>query len=170
MKTTMQSLKTLLRISGLVLLLSAGSAGADIDKGPAPDFTLKSHGGENLRLSEFRGEVVMINFWASWCGPCRQEMPLLEELYAQYQPLGFTILGVNVEEDSSKAKQLLKDIPVSFPVLFDNESEVSKLYKVVAMPSTVLVDRDGNVRYLHQGYKPGYEEHYQEQVRALIRE
>ena len=170
MKPTMQSLKTLLRITGLAVLLGVGSAGADISTGPAPDFTLKSHSGENLRLSEFRGEVVMINFWASWCGPCRQEMPLLDELYTQYQPLGFTILGVNVEEDSTKARQLLKDIPVSFPVLFDNESEVSKLYKVVAMPSTVLVDRDGNVRYLHQGYKPGYEEQYQEQVRALIRE
>ena len=166
----MQSLKTLLRITGLAVLLSAGTAGADISTGPAPDFTLKSHSGENLRLSEFRGEVVMINFWASWCGPCRQEMPLLDELYTQYQPLGFTILGVNVEEDSSKAKQLLKDIPVNFPVLFDNESEVSKLYKVVAMPSTVLVDRDGNVRYLHQGYKPGYEQKYLTEIRSLLRE
>lgn len=155
---------------GLAGLLLSGTALADISQGPAPDFTLKSSDGENLKLSEFRGEVVMINFWASWCGPCRQEMPLLDELYSQYQPLGFTILGVNVEEDSSKAKKLLKDIPVDFPVLFDNKSEVSKLYNVVAMPSTVLVDRDGNVRYLHQGYKPGYEETYQQQVRALIRE
>jgi peroxiredoxin len=148
----------------------AGSAYADISAGPAPDFTLKSEGGSNLRLSEFRGEVVMINFWASWCAPCRQEMPLLDELYTQYQPLGFTILGVNVEEDSTKARQLLKNAPVNFPVLFDNSSDVSKLYNVVAMPSTVLVDRDGNIRYLHQGYKPGYEESYQQQVRELIRE
>ena len=153
---------------GLVLFLATQSL-ADTVK-PAPDFALKSYSGENLRLSEYRGEVVMINFWASWCGPCRQEMPLLDELYQQYQPLGFTILGVNVEEDSSKAKQLLTDIPVNFPVLFDNSSEVSKLYNVVAMPSTVLVDRDGNVRYLHQGYKPGYEDAYQQQVRELIRE
>ncbi len=138
--------------------------------GEAPDFTLKSNVGENLRLNEYRGEVVMINFWASWCGPCRQEMPLLEELYAQYSPLGFTILGVNVEEDASKAKDLLKEIPVSFPILFDTASEVSKRYDVVAMPTTVLVDRDGNVRYVHHGYKPGYEQEYQQQVRSLIRE
>ncbi|MFQ5643003.1 MAG: TlpA family protein disulfide reductase [Thiogranum sp.] len=154
-------------ISGL---LAAGAARADISAGPAPDFTLKSADGSNLRLSEFRGEVVMINFWASWCAPCRQEMPLLDELYTQYQPLGFTILGVNVEEDSTRARQMLRNIPVNFPVLFDNKSNVSKLYNVVAMPSTVLVDRDGNIRYLHQGYKPGYEESYQEQVRELIRE
>jgi len=155
---------------GIAVLLASLNATADVDTGVAPDFTLKSNDGANLRLSEFRGEVVMINFWASWCGPCRQEMPLLDELYTQYQPLGFTILGVNVEQDSTQAKRMLKDIPVNFPVLFDNQSEVSKLYKVVAMPSTVLVDRDGNVRYLHQGYKPGFEEAYQQQVRALIRE
>ena len=170
MNKLIQSLKHTLRASGFAGLLMAAGVNADINNGPAPDFALKSHSGENLRLSEFRGEVVMINFWASWCGPCRQEMPLLDELYTQYQPLGFTILGVNVEEDPSKAKQLLKDSPVNFPILYDDKSEVSKLYKVVAMPSTVLVDRDGNVRYLHQGYKPGYEESYQQQVRALIRE
>jgi peroxiredoxin len=151
-------------------LLQAAATQADISPHPAPDFTLKSHTGENLKLSEFRGEVVMINFWASWCGPCRQEMPLLDELYNAYKPMGFTILGINVEEDAGQARGLLEEIPVSFPVLFDTRSQVSKLYDVVAMPSSVLIDRDGNVRYLHHGYKPGYEQTYQQQVRALIRE
>jgi peroxiredoxin len=164
------SLKTGIYTIGLVALLAGSSAMADIEQGAAPDFTLKSSSGQNLRLSEFRGEVVMINFWASWCGPCRQEMPLLDELYGQYKPMGFTILGVNVEEDPTQAKQMLNESPVTFPVLFDSQSEVSKLYNVVAMPSTVLLDRDGNVRYLHKGYKPGFEETYQQQVRALIRE
>lgn len=151
-------------------LIGIAPVNAEISKGAAPDFSLKSESGKNLKLSEYRGDVVMINFWASWCGPCRQEMPLLEELYQEYESLGFTILGVNVEEDSGKAKDLLKTIPVSFPVLYDNTSKVSKLYDVVAMPSTVLVDRDGNMRYLHQGYKPGYIDKYQQQVRELIRE
>lgn len=168
----MQSFKmtTSLYAVGLAAFFASMVATADISEGAAPDFTLKSASGENLRLSELRGEVVMINFWASWCGPCRQEMPLLDELYNQYRPMGFTILGVNVEEDSTKARKMLTENPVTFPVVFDNKSAVSKLYNVVAMPSTVLVDRDGNVRYLHQGYKPGYEEAYQQQVRALIRE
>lgn len=151
-------------------LLVSTQLSADIGLGPAPDFTLKSQAGDNLKLSELRGEVVMINFWASWCGPCRQEMPKLEELYARYKPLGFTILGVNIEEDSSKAKVLLKDLSVSFPVLFDDQNEVSRLYQVAAMPSTVLVDRDGNMRYLHKGYQPGLEQQYQEQIRTLIKE
>jgi len=170
MNTLIRTINNTLRAAAIGGLLITGSAYADIKSGPAPDFTLKSNSGSNLRLSEFRGEVVMINFWASWCAPCRQEMPLLDELYKQYQPMGFTILGVNVEEDSAQAKRMLKNIPVNFPVLFDNTSDVSKLYNVVAMPSTVLVDRDGNIRYLHQGYKPGYEESYQQQVRELIRE
>jgi thiol-disulfide isomerase/thioredoxin len=136
----------------------------------APDFTLKSASGANLKLSEFRGEVVLVNFWASWCGPCRQEMPLLSELHEQYRDLGFTVLGVNVEEDTRKARKLLEDAPVSFPVLFDSDSVVSREYDVVAMPSTVLVDRNGKLRYLHKGYKPGLEAVYQQQVRDLLRE
>ena len=171
MKQFFKKVQQGITLVGLAACLASAPASAEFSQdGPAPDFVLKSENGENLRLSEFRGEVVMINFWASWCGPCRQEMPLLDELHTQYEPMGFTVLGVNVEEDPTKARQMLGDSPVSFPVLFDKESEVSKLYKVVAMPSTVLVDRDGNVRYLHQGYKPGYEEAYQQQVRALIRE
>ncbi|MFA7594326.1 MAG: TlpA disulfide reductase family protein [Thiohalobacteraceae bacterium] len=154
----------------LAVLLSGALPAAGTGQGPAPDFTLKSHAGPNLRLSELRGTVVMINFWASWCGPCRQEMPVLEELYTRYQPLGFTVLGVNIEEDPGKARALIEELQVSFPVLFDTANEVSRLYQVAAMPSTVLVDRDGNMRYLHKGYQPGLEQQYQEQIRTLIKE
>lgn len=154
----------------LAALLLAGAAVAKEVSGPAPDFTLKSRGGENLKLSEFRGEVVMINFWASWCGPCRKEMPLLDQLYRRYHPMGFTILGVNVEEDSEEALRLLKEIPVTFPILFDRDNKVSEAYELVAMPSTVMVDRDGNMRFVHLGYLPGYEREYEAQIKALIRE
>jgi peroxiredoxin len=153
-----------------VLLAGALSCVQAATPQPAPDFTLKSLGGENIKLSELRGQVVLINFWASWCGPCRQEMPLLDDLYQRYQKLGFTILGVNVEQDGAPAQALLKEHPVHFPVLFDPQSIVSKLYNLDAMPSTVLVDRNGNVRYLHLGYKPGYEQTYQQQASELLRE
>jgi peroxiredoxin len=153
----------------LGLLLHAGAASAGPGE-PAPDFTLRSNGGTNVKLSELRGQVVMINFWASWCGPCRQEMPLLDQLYQQYADLGFALLGVNVEENPADAERMLKDTPVTFPILFDAENTVSKLYDVTAMPSTVIVDRDGNVRFVHKGYQPGYEDEYQTQVRALVRE
>ena len=137
---------------------------------PAPDFALKSSSGDNLRLSEHRGDVVMVNFWATWCGPCRQEMPLLDELYSRYQRVGFSLLGVNIDDNSSKAMNMVSELGVSFPVLFDNRKEVSKLYDVDAMPVTVIIDREGTVRYVHQGYKPGYEEMYLDQIRSLLRE
>ena len=138
--------------------------------GPAANFTLKSAAGKNTRLSEHRGEVVLINFWASWCGPCRQEMPHLDALQKKFQPLGFTVFGVNVEQDRTMADKVLKDIPVSFPILFDDENQVSKLYDIDAMPVTVLVDRSGEIRFVHRGYKPGYENEYERQIRTLIKE
>lgn len=136
----------------------------------AADFTLASKHHGNLRLQEQLGNVVLINFWASWCAPCREELPYLEELQQQYADLGFTIFAVNVDEDPSKAESLLKDIRVSFPVLFDVNDQVSKLYDVQAMPTTVIVDRDGNQRLLHKGYKSGDEVKYQQAVKALLRE
>jgi peroxiredoxin len=138
--------------------------------GTAANFTLKSAGGENIRLSEYRGQVVLINFWASWCGPCRQEMPHLDAIHRKYAGLGFTVFGVNVEQDRKLADKVLRDIPVSFPILFDDQNEVSELYDVDAMPATVLVDRNGDIRFMHRGYKPGYEMEYEQQVRALVRE
>ena len=92
---------------GFALLFSVFAATSLASSGlegqAAPDFALKSSTGENLRLSEYRGDVVMINFWATWCGPCRQEMPLLDELYARYQRVGFNLLGVNIDDDSRRA-------------------------------------------------------------------
>ncbi len=136
----------------------------------APDFALKSSSGANLRLSEYRGDVVMINFWATWCGPCRQEMPLLDELYQRYERVGFNLLGVNIDDDSRRAMQMIDELGVNFPVLFDARKEVSELYDVEAMPVTVLVDREGTVRHVHHGYKPGYEDKYLDQIRSLLRE
>jgi peroxiredoxin len=163
--STMKNLATIFT----VLLVSFNIQARELE-GAAPDFTLKSNQNSNIKLSEHRGDVVMINFWASWCGPCRQEMPILDAMYKKYSPLGFTILGVNVEEDSSKANEILKKIPVNFPILYDNENKVSKLYNVEAMPSTIFIDRNGNMRYLHKAYKPGDEANYDQWIRKLVRE
>ena len=155
---------------GLAIIAASGLAVADMTGREAPDFALKSSTGENLRLSEYRGEVVMVNFWATWCGPCRQEMPLLEELFSRYERVGFTLLGVNIDDDPRRAMQMAKELGVTFPVVFDDRKEVSRLYDVNAMPVTVLVDKEGRVRHVHHGYKPGYEEKYLTQVRSLLRE
>ena len=166
LRTTSVRLSTLGVVIGCLLLAPAWGG----DGEPAPNFTLNDADGNAVSLGDLKGQVVMINFWASWCGPCRQEMPLLEQIHRKYEPLGFTLLGVNVEENSADGQAFLKDRPVSFPVLYDPENGVSQLYDVVAMPSTVLIDRQGNIRYLHHGYKPGYENEYMDQIRALSRE
>ena len=163
------------RLSKIIPALVVGgmlvtSVSASSGSGAAPNFTLTSRNGDVVSLADLKGQVVMINFWATWCGPCRQEMPLLDALYKRYNRMGFTLLGVNVEEDSSGADKWLADTPVTFPILYDTKNQVSKLYNVTAMPSTVLVDRQGNVRFLHRGYKPGDENDYQNAIRELIRE
>lgn len=137
---------------------------------PAPAFQLGSSGGKPVSLDSLKGKIVLVNFWASWCGPCRKEMPVLEQLNRQYHNKGVALLGVNVEPDSSAATDWLKATPVSFPILFDVDSKVSKLYQVEGMPNTVILDRKGNVRYIHRGYQPGAENEYLDQIRALIRE
>jgi peroxiredoxin len=139
--------------------------------GPAPAFSLQSRDGAQVSLASLKGKVVMVNFWATWCVPCRQEMPHLQALYERYNSLGFELLAVNVEKNNAEgARKWLEETPVTFPVLFDPNNEVTKLYKVQTMPSTVLVARDGTMRFIHHGYKPGYESEYQTQVRALLRE
>jgi peroxiredoxin len=154
----------------LITLLVSSPTWAGEDNAAAPNFTLKAASGENLRLSEQAGEVVFINFWASWCGPCRQEMPALDQLYQQYRDLGFTVWGINVEQDRAQADKVLRDIPVSFPILFDDNNQVSELYGVDAMPMSVLVDRRGQIRLVHRGYKPGHEQYYDQMIRALVKE
>jgi len=160
-----------IRIAAIVAALSVSlPALAGSSPTPAPTFTLASRAGQDVSLSQYKGQVVMINFWASWCGPCRQEMPLLESIYRKYNKMGFTMLGVNVEPDSNAANEWLKATPVSFPILYDRDSKVSKLYDVAGMPSTVIIDRSGKVRVLHRGYKPGDENEYLDSIRTLIRE
>jgi len=150
----------------------ATAALAASSSGPAPGFTLSGRGGKSIDLSQFKGQVVMINFWASWCGPCREEMPLLEDIYKKYKPMGFTMLAVNVEPNTKDADAWLAKLakPVSFPIAYDVDSKVSKLYKVETMPSTVIVDRKGNVRALHRGYKAGDENFYLTQIRTMLKE
>ena len=162
--------RTFIALLACVSTLLSFSAAADIVGQPAPDFALRSMKGPPMRLSEHLGEVVIINFWATWCGPCRQEMPLLDELYGKYQRAGLVLLSVNIDEAAEPAVEMAQTLKVSYPVLFDARKEVSRAYDVSAMPVTVLVDRAGVVRYVSEGYKPGYEKRYTEKLRELLNE
>ena len=113
-KPLAKRLGRLITAIALTILAASSLASSDMTGRPAPDFALKSSSGDNLRLSEFRGDVVMINFWATWCGPCRQEMPLLDELYQRYNRVGFNLLGVNIDDDSNRAMAMIRELGVEF--------------------------------------------------------
>ena len=167
MSTYARSMAVLLALA----LLGAEPAAALPGVGAAaPDFASRSSSGRNVRLSELRGQVVLINFWASWCSPCRQELPLLSKIYTQYRDAGFTLLAVNVDDDRRDAEAMLRRLKLSFPTLFDSGKSVAKLYGVDTMPATLVIDRDGRVRYVHRGYYDGYERKYEQQVRELLKE
>ena len=139
---------------------------------PAPDFALRSSQGGNVRLSEHAGEVVLINFWATWCGPCRQEMPLLDEIYGKYRRAGLVLFSVNVDDPGNleAAQEMAEALRVSYPVLFDDRKDVSRAYQASTMPLTVLIDRAGVVRYVSEGYTAGYETRYTDELRELLNE
>ncbi len=164
------TMKRIIAIIFTAALAISGPVQAAEEGKTAPDFTLKALDGSNVKLNELRGTVVLVNFWASWCGPCRTEMPLLDELYNEYRDYGFTILGINLDEEQNRALMLLDRIPVSFPVLFDPENITSESFAVDAMPTTVLIDRNGVVRHHHRGYKDGFMDKYEQQVKELVLE
>jgi peroxiredoxin len=137
---------------------------------PAPDFVLRALDGHNLRLSEQRGRVVLVNFWATWCGPCREEMPQLNRLYQKYRGAGFVLWGVNVDDELANASGVAGKLGLSFPVLWDADKQVSKAYALSSMPSTVLIDREGRVRFLHRGYREGTADTYDQQIRELLKD
>jgi peroxiredoxin len=134
----------------------------------APDFVLKSISGQNLRLSEYRGEVVMLTFWAAWCGDCRAQLEELGAMRERYQDAGVELLAVSLDQNAKQAGEASAD--VTFPVLHDAGGEVGRLYDVSKMPVMVLIDRGGVVREVFEGFRRGNEEQYLERVQALLRE
>src|ERR1039458_3139938 len=122
------------RRCALTAIVIASAAFAADTGGPAPAFTLTALSGGQTALSQYKGQVVLVNFWATWCGPCQQEMPLLDQMYKKYKPAGFTLIGVNVDKEGSAVKELLARKPVSFSVLLDPANQVSKAYHVDEMP------------------------------------
>src|SRR5438270_1287207 len=125
-------------VASVAFAAIAGSASSAIAPATsAPDFSLHAMSGPNMRLKDQRGRVVMVNFWATWCAPCQQEMPQLNRLYEKYRSSGFVLLGVNVDEDSSKAADVAAKLGITFPVLLGADKRVSKLYDLSTMPSTV---------------------------------
>jgi thiol-disulfide isomerase/thioredoxin len=109
--------------------------------------------GDPLVLSDLRGKVVYLDFWASWCGPCRVSFPILEQLRAELGPQGFEVYAINVDEVEADAQRFLEEVPVSYPVVRDGSGATPQAWGILGMPTGYLIDREGVVRKVHQGFK-----------------
>jgi peroxiredoxin len=158
----------LLGVSSLVA--SSRAAAPTLVGKDAPDFVLKAMDGRNLRMSEYRGQVVLVNFWARWAGDSRQEMPALDRINTTYSRAGLVVLGVSVDEDLGRAREFAGAMKVSYPIMFDTGSDIGRHYLLQKMPMTILVDRAGVVRYSNVGFKRGDERAYLDHIRELLRE
>jgi peroxiredoxin len=150
-------------LTGLLLtfaLLVAGCSGdseASAKKGVsegryALDFTLEILDGSKASLSDYVGSVILVNFWATWCPPCRDEIPHFEEAYQAYKDEGFVVLGVNYQESAAEVEPFVEGLGVTYPILLDESGTVTKKYRAVGLPTSVLVDRDGVIQMRHAGF------------------
>jgi peroxiredoxin len=143
-------------------LLQAGSM--------APDFTLKDLAGNTVTLSQYRGKVVFLNFWATWCQPCRAEMPAMERLNEVYGSQNFVMLAVNAEEDAETVEAFLKEHPHSFTVLLDQEAKAQSLYGVYRFPETFLIDKRGKIVERYLGVRDWSGVDFLKKINALMKE
>ena len=149
----------------LIVALDRSDGGGEVGQ-HAPEFTLEDLDGQQVRLADLRGQVVLLNFWATWCGPCRTEMPEIESIYRAYRERGFTVLAVDLQEDATEVRPYLRELGLTFPGLLDRDGAVSRAYRTRALPSSFLIDRQGTVRYLKIG--PLTAEQLEEQVTKLL--
>jgi len=120
----------------------------------ASDFTVSLLGGETLKLRAQRGKPVLVNFWATWCGPCREEMPAMERLYLKHRARGFVLLAVSVDSDATLVKPFLDKLKLTFPVTLDTKMDLANVYGVRALPASFLIDRNGYLTALALGPRP----------------
>ncbi|WP_232696277.1 thiol-disulfide oxidoreductase ResA [Brevibacillus daliensis] len=117
----------------------------------APNFSLKDREDKNVTLADLKGKTVILNFWGTWCEPCRNEMPALEKIYQKYKSDDVVVIGLNVGEAKLTAEQFIRQVEVTFPIWFDSRKEVTKRYSVGKMPTTYFIDKDGVIRVIKTG-------------------
>lgn len=136
----------------------------------APDFSLPSLGGQTVRLSDLRGKAVLLNFWATWCAPCRLEMPTMDKAYQEYKSRGLEILAVSLDAGSnSVVKNFMQELKLDFPVLLDPDMEVLRLYRMVGIPASFLIDKQGIVRHREVGYRDWTDPESRRLLEAILR-
>jgi thiol-disulfide isomerase/thioredoxin len=135
-----------------------------------PPIDMVDQEGREVDLGELRGQVVLVDFWASWCGPCKRELPVLEKLHRKLGPQGLVIVGVNIDRTKKKMMGFLKATALSFRIVHDPKLAVASRYEPPAMPSSYLIGRDGRLRYVHEGFREGDAAAIESRIKALLAE
>ncbi len=135
-----------------------------------PPIAMSDLAGKKVDLEALGGKVVVVDFWASWCGPCRQEMPVLEALHRKYAEEGLVIVGINIDNNPKKMNNFLKSTPVSFRIVHDPKITIAQKYEPSTMPSSYFIARDGKLRYVHEGFRKKDAPELEERIKALLAE
>ena len=165
-------MKRMMLVVGVVLVLGLSVDAASKVGTLASDFVGYTTEGEMVRLSDFRGQVVLLDFWASWCGPCREELPFLVAFDRRYQDQPFEIIGVNIDNKEQNMQKFLSkmDQHPEFPIVFDQKKMIPKLFDIETMPTSIFIDQNGIIRYWHNGFEKSDEETFAEELGTLLRE
>lgn len=151
------------------LILFAPSAAHAIGTGiTPPDFALQSLDQKSVRLSEYRGKVILLDFWASWCGPCRDSLPWMQSMQEKYGAQGFQVVAVNVDPNSEDARALLKELQVGVLTLLDPQGQIPELYELQSMPSSFLIGRDGKIALAHAGFTRSDREPLEHAIQSML--
>lgn len=148
-------------LSPLVSALDVGTA--------PPEIGLTALDGSRVTLAGLRGKVVVVDFWASWCAPCKQEMPVLESLYKRFKAQGLVIVGVSVDSDRAKAQSFVREVRVTFPIVHDADHAVADRYHPPKMPTSYVIDKAGKVRFVHAGYRAEDARKLEQEITSLLR-
>lgn len=154
---------------GLLIVACLGSASASGQEvgTRAPAFDVAT-AAKPVRLAELKGQVVYVDFWASWCAPCKQSFPFMNEMQAKYGPRGFTVIGVTVDRNRADADKFLATTPAKFTIGYDPEGKVAELYKPKGMPTSYLIGADGKIRSVHVGFKEGDREALEREIQSAL--
>jgi cytochrome c biogenesis protein CcmG/thiol:disulfide interchange protein DsbE len=158
----------LARVVGIALLAIAADAGALSPGEPAPTFSLPTAAGDPVSLDRLRGHVVYVDFWASWCGPCRRSFPWMNEMQQKYAANGLAIVGVNVDKRRPDAERFLQQTPATFAIVYDPAGKTPEAYGVKGMPSSYLIDADGRVVAVETGFRDEQKAELEARIRELL--
>jgi len=160
---------SIFRISLSTLLVYGFICSGHAFAAPAPDFKLQGQQ-KQVQLSDYRGQIVYLDFWASWCQPCQKSFTWMNKMHALYGKEGFTVIAINLDESRDKADKFLQKIPASFDIAFDPRGNTAESYQVRAMPSSYLIDKNGNMVYANVGFRGNDEDKLETKIRQMIRQ